>query len=160
MPQPLHRQLAAILFTDMAGYTALMAKDEALAARVLPKEEIIPILAELEPFENVLTFGRHGRFLRLALEGRLKAALDAGANEQLQKEARWDEHASWWMASAYALINEKELALDWLDMAIRLGYRNYPFFSIHDPFLENIREEARFKEMMKEIRRDWESFEI
>ena len=34
MPENKHRQLAAILFTDMAGYTALMAQDEALASRL------------------------------------------------------------------------------------------------------------------------------
>ncbi len=131
-----------------------------MAARFLARKEIIPVLAKLEPYENMLTFGRHGRFLRLALEGQHELAFEASANEQLQKEARWDEHASWWMASAYALINKKELALDWLENAIRLGYRNYPFFSIHDPFLENIRVEARFKKLMEKTRRDWESFEV
>jgi len=34
MPERQHRQLAAILFTDMAGYTALMAQDESLAVRL------------------------------------------------------------------------------------------------------------------------------
>ena len=34
MPKRQHRQLAAILFTDMAGYTALMAQDETLAGRL------------------------------------------------------------------------------------------------------------------------------
>jgi class 3 adenylate cyclase/TolB-like protein/Tfp pilus assembly protein PilF len=42
-PNPMtdHRQLAAIMFTDIVGYSALMSKDEKLAMRVLEKNRSI-----------------------------------------------------------------------------------------------------------------------
>ena len=40
MPEPI-RQLAAIMFTDIVGYTSLMDKDEALAFALLEKNRSI-----------------------------------------------------------------------------------------------------------------------
>lgn len=126
--------------------------------RVLPADEITPILEQLEPLVPYSIFGRVGRFMRLALEGKTEEAKEAGGNEVLQQEARWDEHAAWWMASSYALIDEKEQAMDWLQISINLGNFNYPFLNEYDPFLENLRGEERFRKMMAEIKVRWESF--
>ena len=52
------------------------------------------------------------------------------------------------MAHGYALIGEKEKALDWLENAINRGFIAYPFLTKHDPFLENIRGEERFQYLM------------
>jgi tetratricopeptide (TPR) repeat protein len=126
--------------------------------RVEPPEKIIPILNNLEPMAPYNIFGRVGRFLRLALSNEKDEALKAGKNTQLQQEARWDEHAAWWMAGTYAFLNEKEEALDWLEISIRLGNFNYPFLYKYDPFLENLRNEPRFEVLMAEIKEKWESF--
>ena len=70
-----------------------------------------------------------------------------------------DEQHAWWMASNYALIGEKELAMDWLQISINLGNFNYPFLNEYDPFLENLRGEERFRKMMTEVKARWEAFE-
>jgi class 3 adenylate cyclase len=45
---PIERKLAAIMFTDIAGYTAQMSKDEAVAISLLNKKESIlkPLIAK------------------------------------------------------------------------------------------------------------------
>ena len=48
MPSDLKRKLAAIMFTDIAGYTALSSTDETTALKLLDKQEEIltPIIKE------------------------------------------------------------------------------------------------------------------
>jgi len=60
----------------------------------------------------------------------------------------------------YSLIGEKNEALNWLEKWIDLGCTNYPFLSKYDLFLENIRSEPRFKELMERVRYEWENFEV
>ncbi|MCP4728427.1 MAG: protein kinase, partial [bacterium] len=68
----------------------------------------------------------------------------------------WD---TWFIAMCDALINEKEDALDGLEKAVDRGFINYPFLNEYDPFLENIRNEPRFKKLMKRVKHEWENFD-
>ena len=38
-PMPIERKLAAIMFTDIAGYTEQMSKDEAVVIRLIQKQK-------------------------------------------------------------------------------------------------------------------------
>ena len=73
---------------------------------------------------------------------------------------RNDEVFSLILAEGYSLIGEKEKALEWLENAVERGFINYHFLNQYDPFLENIRSEARFKELMKRVKYEWENFEV
>ncbi len=88
----------------------------------------------------------------------------AGAVEALSEETRrfyWhDPEAPALMAPVYALAGAKEEALNWLERAVERGWINYPLFAHQDPLLKNIRGEARFKELMVEVKAKWESFEV
>ncbi len=64
------------------------------------------------------------------------------------------------LLEGYSLIGEKEKALDWLENAVEIGLINYQFLNQYDPFLENIRSEPRFKQLMKRVKQEWEDFEI
>lgn len=98
-------------------------------------------------------------FLKYAIIGEKSKAL-----EQLNDETInffWnDPDLPWFGAGGYALINENEEALRWLEHAISKGTICYPYLSEKDPFLENIRGEKRFKELMKHVKREWENFEL
>lgn len=59
-----------------------------------------------------------------------------------------DEMFPVWMAESYALIHEKEEALDWLEHGINWGFVDCAFLNEYDPFIENIRGEERFKKLM------------
>jgi TolB-like protein len=100
------------------------------------------------------TFARHAAFLGHALRGERGAALET-ATPQLRNEARWDPHASWWMAATYTLVGDHDAALDWLSNAARLGYINYPFLSEFDPFLEGLRRDERFWHLMGSVKERW-----
>ncbi|MFH1763332.1 MAG: hypothetical protein ABIF09_03980 [Gemmatimonadota bacterium] len=74
----------------------------------------------------------------------------------------WSRERAWAtrVAAAFALLGEKKEALDWLEHAVNHGFINYPLLSEGDPWLENIRGEERFKELMVGVKREWETFEV
>jgi hypothetical protein len=92
-----------------------------------------------------------------ALQGKKKEALDV-VTPQLEIAAKGVEYLSRDMAHGYALIGEKEKALDWLKNAVDRGFIAYPFLNDYDPFLENIRGEERFKKLMERVKYEWENF--
>jgi len=71
-----------------------------------------------------------------------------------------DPEGPWLLAGLFSIIDEKEQSLDWLERAVDRGWINYPLFSERDPFLENIRNEIRFKELMEKVKHEWENFEV
>ena len=64
------------------------------------------------------------------------------------------------MAEGYALIDEKEKALDWLDIAVKCGNINYPMLSSFDPFLVTLRSEERFQRLIENVKYQWDHFEV
>jgi non-specific serine/threonine protein kinase len=121
------------------------------------RTEAVTLLRQIRRDTPQTTFARHALFFEHALERNRSAAL-AAVTPELLGEARWDQHASWWMASAYALIGEKDAALDWLTNASDLGYINYPFLSRFDPFMDSLRRDERFWQLMTRVKEHWEGF--
>jgi non-specific serine/threonine protein kinase len=93
-----------------------------------------------------------------SLQGEKDRALQLLTEERKSYAAR-DYHFPWVMAECFALLNEKEDALNWLELAIDKGWINYPLFSELDPFLENIRGEARFKKLIEKVKYEWQHIE-
>ena len=96
--------------------------------------------------------------LKYALRGEKKKALDT-----FSEKARgfiWnDPEVPWSGASLFALVDEKDEALLWLEHAIDRGWINYPLFAERNPFFANIRGEPRFKKLMERVKYEWEHFE-
>ena len=138
--------LAALIFGDVLARTG--GTEEAKA--------VFEQLAQRLPEKNV---GRLALFLAHALDGDKAEALRA-VTPTLMEWVRWDPELSWEMATGYALINEKQKAIDWLETATRVGFINYPFLSQYDPLLENLRQEKRFLALMEDVRLRWERFEV
>ncbi|MET0625678.1 MAG: tetratricopeptide repeat protein [Pyrinomonadaceae bacterium] len=63
---------------------------------------------------------------------------------------RANHDVAYWVASAYALLGERDLAFEWLATAIRVGNENKPWFE-SDPNWEPLREDPRFAELMGRI---------
>jgi serine/threonine protein kinase len=93
-----------------------------------------------------------------ALQGHTKDVIK-DVHPKLVRLAEIDHLFSWFMAECYALIDDKENALDWLVLAVQKGRIDYPFLNEYDPFLENIRGETRFKKLMERVKYEWENFE-
>jgi TolB-like protein/Tfp pilus assembly protein PilF len=106
-----------------------------------------------------LPFSLLGKAIRHAINNEKQEALKS-ITEQVEKAAEMDHIFAWWLAGVYSLIGEKDKAIDYLERATRDIFIDYPFFAIHDPFLENIRKEERFKKLMVKVKTKWENFEV
>jgi serine/threonine protein kinase/tetratricopeptide (TPR) repeat protein len=85
----------------------------------------------------------------LAARGERAPAL-AELNEGALACADANHDVTYWLATAYAVLGEREEAFRWLDRAITLGNENKPWFE-SDPNWEGLREDARFAELMRRI---------
>ena len=75
------------------------------------------------------------------------------------RELLWtDSECPLWTAGWLAQVEERELALDWLEHWVDRGSFNYPMLAHGDPLLENLRGEARFGRLIERVRPMWEAF--
>lgn len=121
-------------------------------------KESFKILAELGKEAPDTWLGRLALFFKYALQNK-KIEAQQAVSENLKKAARGDEFTPLWMAEGYALIGEKDEAINWLEEGMKWGFINYPFLNETDPFLENIRREPNFKKFMERVKHAWENFE-
>ena len=63
-------------------------------------------------------------------------------------ESTWQKIASW-IAKIYATLNEKELALSWLERGLAAGALGV--FIKDDPLWDTIRSDARFGELLRRM---------
>jgi tetratricopeptide (TPR) repeat protein len=66
-------------------------------------------------------------------------------------------HTSYNIASAYALMNEPEQAMKWLQVTADEGFPNYPLFE-GDAQLDNLKKDPRFTAFMVQQKQQWEHF--
>lgn len=64
------------------------------------------------------------------------------------------------MAVCYALVDEKDQALDWLANAIDRGFTNYPVLSQHDKALARFHGDPRFEALIQKAKVEWERFAV
>lgn len=104
-------------------------------------------------------FAHLGLFLKYALQGKKQEALQS-MTQELQLIAGRDITYSWFIAIGYAILDERDKALDWLENAVKWGLINYPLLSKYDPFLKKMHTEERFQKLMDKVKSEWEDFEI
>jgi serine/threonine-protein kinase len=85
----------------------------------------------------------------LAAKGERAPAL-AELNDGALACAGANHDVAYWLATAFALLGERDEAFKWLDRAITLGNENRLWFE-SDPNWETLREDARFDELMQRI---------
>ena len=66
-------------------------------------------------------------------------------------------HTAYFIACAYALMNKREQAIKWLEMAAEDGFPCYPLFE-RDTNLDNLRQDARFVTFLAKQRQQWEYY--
>ena len=93
----------------------------------------------------------------LAKQGR-PDQVRAGFTHDVVSLAKVDEGCSYVAAAAWALIGERDKALDWFEHMIRdRGFVAYPYFSERDPFLATLRGNARYQTLLTEMRERYET---
>ena len=117
----------------------------------------------------------YSEFKRIALSDSLpwkefcilfQLALDSdrkGVIEHLQKSmiydiSKTDEYFPLFIANALSLVGEYDEAVIWLRRAVDWGFSNYKFLSEHNRFLEPLRTDPRFKEIIAQARKQHEVF--
>jgi serine/threonine protein kinase len=89
----------------------------------------------------------------------LEGSRDRIAESLTAERIRWaraDLQYSLHLAECLATVGDADGAFDWLDNAIRCGVVNYPFLAVRDPFLANLRSDARFEPLMARVKAIWE----
>ena len=76
-----------------------------------------------------------------------------------QKTCRRDHQWSYFVGIMLALSDARKESLDWLENAFNRGFINYPELE-RNPYLDNLREEERFKKLMERVKYEWEHFEV
>jgi serine/threonine protein kinase/tetratricopeptide (TPR) repeat protein len=117
----------------------------------------LKLLASLPLADPPSVWDSFGLALRHALHGDAEAVV-ATITPELHALLGSHEQFSWHAARFYSLAGMKDVALTALRNAMRLGFINYPFVSTQDPFLEALRGEAEFDELMIEMKTRWEEF--
>jgi serine/threonine protein kinase/tetratricopeptide (TPR) repeat protein len=122
-------------------------------------QEASPIVDSLEKDARQNIWAGSAVFLEAALRGDKDKALSVLTPEFVEP-ARLDLTIAWVVGQGFAQLGEKQKALDWLESAVSRGFINYPFISEYDPFLESLRQETRFKQLMVKVKYEWENFEV
>ena len=162
---PSHTRLQLVRFGTREGLPGFPAcaiaamsviKDPAMNNRL---EEAVSVLDHLISGNAGTIVAPFGSMMRSALRGERTDAVKS-LTPASRSKLRRDKEFAWLVADCFALIDEKEEALDWLEHAVELGFINYPLLSKHDPYLENLRADERFKELMVRVKTEWERFEV
>jgi TolB-like protein/DNA-binding winged helix-turn-helix (wHTH) protein/Tfp pilus assembly protein PilF len=66
-------------------------------------------------------------------------------------------HTAYAIASAYALMNKPDRAIEWLQAAARDGFPCYPLFA-SDPNLDHLRHDRRFVAFLDGLKAQWEDY--
>jgi serine/threonine protein kinase/Tfp pilus assembly protein PilF len=68
-----------------------------------------------------------------------------------------DGDAAYWLAGIYALLGDRQPALDWLKRTAELGDVNYPWFE-RDKNFDSLRADPEYQSIMSAIRQRWQSY--
>ena len=121
--------------------------------------EAVSIICESASDTQSDAFSRVGIMLRYAIlkdKEKVLREMTPELRKTYQRDAPFSHH----LAGIFALLDEKEESLNWLQNAIDRGFINYPMLAQKDPLLANLRGEERFKKLMKRVKYEWENFEV
>jgi len=142
---------------DPANPTPRMMHAMMLAANG-HRDEGLAMLDGVGRDTSPIAWARLAPAMACALRGEHEKLLGV-VTPELRAAAQWDEIFSWWLADCFALVNERDAAIDCCERAVEFGFINLPWLSEYEPFLANLRGEPRFVRLMERVRRAWEAFE-
>jgi eukaryotic-like serine/threonine-protein kinase len=154
---PALEQFQLLYQKDSASPIAQTAYSQLLAYNG-KRDEAIAVVNRIEKIDRSNVMNVYSLLLKYALLNDKAGALQL-ITPDIQKTCWRDYEWSYWVANRLALAGAREEALHWLENAIKRGFINYPFLQC-DPFLDNIRGEERFKQLIEHTKYEWEHFEV
>jgi TolB-like protein/Flp pilus assembly protein TadD len=76
---------------------------------------------------------------------------------QYRPEQIIDGDGAYWIGGIYALLGDRQQALDWLKRTATLGDVNYPWFE-RDKNYDSLRSDPEYQSIMASVRRRWEAY--
>ncbi|MGC1961614.1 MAG: protein kinase, partial [Candidatus Sulfotelmatobacter sp.] len=76
---------------------------------------------------------------------------------QYHPEQVVDGDEAYWLGGMYALLGDRQHALDWLNRTVALGDMNYPWFE-RDKNYDSLRSDPEYQSIMAGIRQRWEAY--
>jgi tetratricopeptide (TPR) repeat protein len=76
---------------------------------------------------------------------------------QYRPEQLIDGDAAYWLGGIYALLGDRQHALDWLKRTAALGDVNHPWFE-RDKNYDSLRADPEYQAIMADIRQRWEAY--
>jgi len=123
------------------------------------KEKAFSIVDEMAEADPNNTTTKLGLLMKYGFQGDKEAMLKE-LTPDIKKRLLSIGGDSYLVAVFFALADDKEEALDWLENAVEKNFINYPLMAEKDPFLGSIRGEERFKKLMEQVKYEWENFEV
>jgi tetratricopeptide (TPR) repeat protein len=122
------------------------------------REEGVAMLDAVAGDTSAMAWARLAPAMACALRGERDELLRIMTPE-LRAAAEWDEIFAWWAGDCFALVNEADAAIDFIERAVEFGFINAPWLSQDEPFLASLRSEPRFGRLMDGVRKAWRAFE-
>ena len=110
--------------------------------------ELKPLVDGFAPEARGTIAARIGAFLAHAVAGDERRAREALLPE-IEAVATATDLFPRFLADGFASLGDSDAALHWLNVAVDRGFTNGAYLSRHDPFLEKLREDTRFVELMR-----------
>jgi hypothetical protein len=104
-------------------------------------------------------YGSMSLFFARALQHDPEGAVQQ-VTPELERAAYWTEYLALLLADGYSLIGHRDAALRWLTTSVDRGFINYAYLAQRDPFLEPLRADREFKELMQRVQRRWQAIEF
>ena len=80
-------------------------------------------------------------------------------SKTLRSMASQDSELAQYLSDAYAFGGDGEKALEWLEIALRNGFMNHVYLSLHDPFIAAFRDLTEWKEVLGRVKKQQKEYE-
>ena len=121
-------------------------------------DDVGALLKAFPPNQRDSLPGRLSFFLAHAATGRFREA-EAELTPEIEELARATDVFPRFLAEGFALAGKRELAIQWLRLAVDRGFVNYPFLAHHDPAFLSLRGDSAFDTLLETTRHRWDQFE-
>lgn len=81
-------------------------------------------------------------------------------NDEMNETASRDDQYCIFVAWGYAANKDADKTLEWLELAFKNGFTNYPFIAKYDPHFRFLDDDSRFRDLVARMKKTWENLEV
>ena len=112
--------------------------------------EACAVLDEVAASVPGTALGQLARAYRHAF-GRDREGVRATLTSAVTDVLATDPQHCWMLAGCYALVDDVDAGIEWVQAAVNLGFINHELLAERDPFLESLRGDPRYQALMSDV---------